>query len=135
MGPGFGLAAWAALAYGAWRLLAPRRPAGVLPLAFVALYFGFMGRQFTLYMRYFLPLYPALALLAGFGLVELMRGASELARSRRMPDIERAGFAAVGLVLVASLLAGVAYLHIYRQPVTRVEARGGCCATCSPVPR
>ena len=122
MGPGFGIAAWAALAYGAWRLLRRGDLRVLLPLAFVALYFGFMGRQFTLYMRYFLPLYPALALLAGFGLVELMRGASELARRRRMPDLERAGYATVGLVLLASLLAGVAYLHIYRQPVTRVEA-------------
>ena len=83
MGPGFGLAAWAALAYGAWRLLRRGDLRVLLPLAFVALYFGFMGRQFTLYMRYFLPLYPALALLAGFGLVELLRGASELASRRR----------------------------------------------------
>ena len=122
MGPGFGIAAWAALAYSAWRLLRRGDLRVLLPLAFVALYFGFMGRQFTLYMRYFLPLYPALALLAGFGLVELMRGASELARRQRMPGIERAGYATVGLVLLLSLLAGAAYLHIYRQPVTRVEA-------------
>ena len=51
-----------------------------------------------------------------------MRGASALASRRRRPELERAGLATVGLVLVASLLAGVAYLHIYSQPVTRVEA-------------
>ena len=122
MGPGFGIAAWAAVAYGAWRLLWRGDLRVLVPLASVSLSFGFMGRQFTLYMRYFLPLYPALAVLAGFGLVELMRSASELARRRHRPAIERLGYAAVGLTLLVSLSAGVAYFSIYRARVTHVDA-------------
>ena len=122
MGPAFGLAGWLAAAYAALRLLRWRETRHLLPLVFVIVYFGFMGRQFSLYLRYFLPLLPVLAVLAGYGLAELHRGARELAQRRGRVWLEHAGSGAVALVLVLSLLAGIAYLGIYGRPFTRVEA-------------
>jgi YYY domain-containing protein len=122
MGPAFGLAGWLALAYGGYRILRYREARHLLPVVFVLVYFGFMGRQFSLYMRYFLPLYPALAVLAGYGLMELYGGAKALARRIDRPWLETAGAGVAGLVLVGGLLAGLAYLSIYTRPFTRAEA-------------
>ena len=125
MGPAFGLAGWAALLYAGFRLVRFRDMRLLLPVLFVLVYFGFMGRQFSLYLRYFLPLYPVLAVLAGFALVDLLRWARE--RSPRLRSPWRQGAARGVPLLVASLLAlalflGLAYLNIYSRPVTRVEA-------------
>ncbi len=122
MGPAFGIAGWLAAAYAGYRTLRYREARHVLPLAFVLVYFGFMGREFSLYMRYFLPLYPALAVLAGYGLVELYRWGRGLSLRFNRAWIEMAGAGVVGLVLLGSLLAGLAYLTIYSRPFTRVEA-------------
>ncbi len=122
MGPAFGIAGWLAAAYATYRTLRYREARHLLPLAFVLAYFGFMGREFSLYMRYFLPLYPALAVLAGYGLVELYRWGRGLSLRLNRPWLETAGAGVVGLVLVGSLLAGLAYLTIYSRPFTRVEA-------------
>ncbi|HEX5368311.1 MAG TPA: DUF2298 domain-containing protein [Dehalococcoidia bacterium] len=122
MGPAFGIAGWLALAYAGYRTLRFREVKHLLPLAFVLVYFGFMGREFSLYMRYFLPLYPALAVLAGFGLMEIYQWARGLSLRLDRPWLESVGAGAVGLVLAASLLAGIAYLTIYSRPFTRVEA-------------
>ena len=122
MGPAFGIVAWAAAAYAGYRLLRHRELVHLLPLVFVLVYFGFMGRQFSLYMRYFLPLYPVLAVLAGFGLVELYRGAGLLAKRLRRPWVAHAGMGAAAIVLIAAVLAGFAYTGIYGRDFTRAEA-------------
>lgn len=122
MGPAFGLAAWLALIYAGYRLVRYREPLHLLPLLFVLVYFGFMGQQFSLYMRYFLPLYPVLAGLAGYGLVSLYQGARGWSERLGRPWPAYAGTSAVGIVLVASLLAGLAYFSIYTRDFTRAEA-------------
>ena len=91
MGPAFGIAGWLALLTPPTGCSAAARLCTCCPLVFVLAYFGFMGRQFSLYLRYFLPLYPVLAVTAGFGLVELYRGAGALAGRLQRPWIERAG--------------------------------------------
>jgi YYY domain-containing protein len=122
MAPAFGIAGWAGFAYAAYRLVRYREVQHLLLLAFVLGYFGFMGRQFSLYLRYFLPLYPVLAVLAGYLLVELVRGSAALARRRQIPALAYAGRGAVAAVVALAMLAGLAYLSIYTKPVTRIEA-------------
>jgi YYY domain-containing protein len=122
MGPAFGIAGWAGAVYALYRFGRLRDPRGVLPLLFIALYFGFMGRQFSLYLRYFLPLYPALAVFAGHLLVDAVGAATRLGEGRKLPQLRNAAVAAVGLVVALGVLAGLAYLSIYTRPITRIEA-------------
>ncbi len=121
MGPVFGIVGWVAAAFAAYRLIWRRDVRPLIPLLFILLYFGFMGRQFSLYMRYFLPLYPALAVLAGYALVEFARYLARL-RVRNRFSLAMPGRVVVAMLLVAAVLPGFAYLSIYANPVTRVEA-------------
>jgi YYY domain-containing protein len=112
-----------------WRSVA-RREASHLILAFwVAIYFLFMGRQFSLYMRYFLPLYGPLAIFAAYLLFDIWKAAQEGsfgwlgARLPRMRvALTRAAKASVVAVVALTVLWGLSYVNIYTQPVTRVEA-------------
>lgn len=133
MGPALGITAWLGLLFAA--VYAYRRRAGVwlVPLAWIGGYFAFMGAQFSLYMRYFLPLYPTLAVLAAFLLYQAWRWAStddalaafgrfgERLRPLR-PAANVALRAGVAVVAVMTLLWGLAFYNIYRDPVTRAVA-------------
>ncbi|HEX5140203.1 MAG TPA: glycosyltransferase family 39 protein, partial [Dehalococcoidia bacterium] len=122
MGPAFGITGWLGAAYAAYRVFRYRDGRHLLPLAFVLVYFGFMGRQFSLYMRYFLPLYPVLAVLGAYALIEACKDGMALAQRLGRPAVSKAVYAGAGLVVVASVLAGLAYLSIYTRDFTRAEA-------------
>ncbi len=139
MGPALGVAAWLGFCYLAWRAVTRRELVLLVPLAWVAGYFLVMGAQFSLYMRYFLPIYPTLAVFAAALLAAVWSWATRaestpLARADRLPaNIARLAqgawgglpaVARVGVVAVPVLtvLWGLAYFHIYSRPVTRIEA-------------
>ena len=122
MGPGFGIIGWLAFAFAAYRLARHKDPRQILLVAFVLVYFGFMGRQFSLYLRYFLPLYPVLAVLAGFALLEASAALGRIARRHPWPGLALGGRAAVVLLVGLAMLPGLAYVSIYTRSVTRVEA-------------
>ena len=118
MGAALGLAGWLAWVWAGARLLRGRAGAVwlLLPFVWVLVYFGWLGANWVASMRYFLPLYPALALLAAWALVEL---------------VKRAGAARLRRWLALALLAGVAgftllwaamFTSIYRSQLTRVQA-------------
>jgi len=151
MGPALGLAAWlgwvAALIHmirrrGAWRQ-------HLLPVLWVGDFFFYQGTQWVKSMRYLLPIYPMLILLAAWLLVAIRdrigrRSPDKIARAvtgaylpgaSRAPapgtgrgDVRRSAgwrWVAVGLVMLVVLptyLWAFAFVNIYRRPVTRVAA-------------
>ena len=80
MGIALGVMGWFGFGWGLYKLLRGRAWAlrNVILLAWVGAYFAFMGRIWVMTMRYYIPLYGALALLAAWALYELWR----LARQR-----------------------------------------------------
>lgn len=130
MGPLFGVAGWLGMFYLVWRLFKRREPVMLIPIAWITGYFLYMGGQFTLYLRYFLPLYPTLAVSAAALLLAIWSWApqAKLPEGMRrritlprdlLPSVVRT---AVVVVPVVTILWGLAYFHIYSQPTTRNTA-------------
>jgi YYY domain-containing protein len=65
-GPLLGLAAWAGFGLAAYELFWRRRWVHLLPVAYVGVTFLYHGTLWVKFMRYFLPLYPFLALFAAY---------------------------------------------------------------------
>ena len=133
MGPALGITAWLGVVFAAIYGIRKGQAVWLVPLAWIVGYFGFMGAQFSLYMRYFLPLYPTLTVLAAFLLYQAWRwGSSNEQRSTLGQVSARAGAlrtvggplakAGVAVVVVFTALMGIAFYHIYREPVTRATA-------------
>ncbi|MBN1138207.1 MAG: glycosyltransferase family 39 protein [Anaerolineae bacterium] len=89
----------------------------VIPLAWVVLLFVWQGAQFVKSVRYFLPIYPCLALFAAY----LVAAAWEWAKSRGRAFKAAAG-ALAAFVLAGALAWAFAFIQIYTEPVTRVQA-------------
>jgi len=133
MGPALGVTAWLGLIFAAIYAIKKRQGVWLVPLAWVVGYFGFMGAQFSLYMRYFLPLYPALTVMAAFLMFHAWRWASTdgaldgLGRlgarlAPLKPALPVAVRAGVVTIVVFTTLMGLAFYNIYRSPVTRAAA-------------
>ncbi len=89
MGLPLGIAAWLGFAWAAWQTLRYGKSWGahLLPLVWVGGYFLFMGTRWVKSVRYFLPIYPFLCLLAAWALLELWSRATT--RSGKYPDASR----------------------------------------------
>ncbi len=87
MGIAFGVVGWFGWCWSAYRLLRNRRASSdlLLLLIWVGGYFLFINRLTALSLRYFLPLYGALAVIAGHCLCEWLAQAK--ARGRSSPSI------------------------------------------------
>jgi YYY domain-containing protein len=92
----------------------------VLPLAWVVLTFAWQGMQYVKSVRYFMPIHPFLAAFAGYLVV---RG-WDWARQRQLRRLwARIGAGVVaGFVAVGTLLWAFAFIQIYTEPITRVQA-------------
>jgi len=116
MGIPLGIACWVAWAVAGYRFFRGRPGAlsNILLFVWILIYFGWMGRNWVTTMRYFIPLYPSLVILAAWGLVSLWRSGSGARRA-----ILRV--AVVGVVAF-TLLWGAMFTNIYRNMLTRVQA-------------
>jgi YYY domain-containing protein len=125
-GPALGFAAWLGAGLAAYQLWRYRRWEHLLILFWVIGMFIYHGQQFVKTMRYFLPLYPFLTILAAFFLFALWDGAKALAQkdySERRVRIAK--FAAVLLsifVISVTLFWAIASTSIYTRTNTRVAA-------------
>jgi YYY domain-containing protein len=126
MGLPLGLAAWAGWGIMAYELYRKRRWAHLLPWAWASFTFLYQSVQFVKSIRYLLPIYPVMALLAAYGLASLWRWGQDAARrrpehrwARRAPAL--AG-GLLGVVVLGTAFWALAFVGIYTRPVTRVEA-------------
>ena len=118
MGIPLGITAWAAVFYACWRII--RSKAGewkvlLIPTFWSLFYFLYMGTRFVKSIRYMLPVYPTLCLLAAWGLTVLWQRFQ--GKKRLFPAI------VCVIVLGGTLTWAKTFVGtIYGQPHTRVEA-------------
>ncbi len=133
MGRALGVAVWAGFLWAAWRVF--RYGSGwrahLIPLVWTGGYFLFMGTRWVKSVRYFLPIYPFLCLLAAWALVELWQQGARASEStgrparRRKPLLGRYSVAVLSTAIV--LLGTLAWAYGFVQAVyvtnnTRVQA-------------
>jgi YYY domain-containing protein len=129
MGVFFGVTAWLSWGWAGFQVLRSRlrSTTNMLLVGWVLVYFGWLGAIWVVPMRYFLPIYPALAVLAAWGVWEILKRAqgyaSDAETVRRFSVVGRV-FAYALLVIVGggTLLWGVMFTNIYRHQLTRVQA-------------
>ena len=146
MGLFLGLTAWAGWAVAAFQIARGLtvRPnpqlvkAHLLPVAWVGGMFVYHSMQFSYTMRYYLPIYPMLVMLAAWLMFWLVDRAG-LAAGDRVPSeavprwarvraglrqlvTPAAAYALMAVVVIATMLWGWGFLAIYRRPLTRIDA-------------
>ncbi|HQQ76204.1 MAG TPA: DUF2298 domain-containing protein [Thermoanaerobaculia bacterium] len=125
LGVPLGLAALCGTLAAAAAVQRRREGALLVPVAWVAVVLVYQGTQWVASMRYFLPAYPALCLLAAWGLVRLRdRALTTAAR--------RAAAGAIVLTGIGTLLWATAFMRIYTRPHPRIEASRWIYANVSP---
>ena len=137
MGVTAAIAAWLGTLWALWRIASfrPDWTAHLIPVSWTLFYFLFIGTRWVKSIRYFLPIYPTLFLLAAwavFALVQRMKSTKTgeqwskrdspllLSSSAPMHRITLAFL--ILLVVLPSLLWASSFVQIYRNPVTRVAA-------------
>jgi len=121
LGLPLGLAAWAGWALAAVGIARWGWRHNLLPVVWTGAYFLWRSVGFTPSMRYQLPVYPTLALLAAWGLWEGWEAAGRASPGRRRILRPLAGAAGL-LVLLGTAAWAVAFAGIYNRPMPRVEA-------------
>jgi YYY domain-containing protein len=135
MGLPLGVTAWTGWVVAAWQVLrgltikpAPQSVrAHLLPVVWIGGMFLWQGMQYVQSMRYLLPLYPILCMMAAWLLWCLVDEARSwwMQVGTRLPLSRYCYWATYGLmafVLVATMLWGWGFLAIYRRPLSRITA-------------
>lgn len=130
MGPALGLAAWGGVLYAGWRTIRCRESRHLLLLVWVLGNFLYSGGRFIPAMRYLLPIYPEMVLLAAFGLLALWNERWTWALAQRLGAFYRYVRPAVPVVAKGTLIAVVilttfwalAFTSIYHRPLSRLAA-------------
>ncbi len=121
-----GLLAWAGFLWMGYRIIRGAWREHLLLWAWTGLYFSWQSLNFTRAMRYQLPVYPSLAIIAAWAIITLWdKAALNGLLSRAARKINPYRLLAVGLgglVLLGTFLWAFAFTRIYTRPVTRVAA-------------
>ena len=140
MGLPLGLASFAGLAFAGWELLRHRRLEHLIPVTYVGVTFVYHAITFIKFMRYFLPIYPFLILMAAYLISRLWESslipaqqtevASEsessrttwIERTRRLILSRPLILGLITLIVAGTFLYALAFVSIYRHPNTRIAA-------------
>ncbi len=104
--------AWGRIIGGSWLVV----------LAWVITYSAIVGSFYVKFMRYMLPVYPFLTLMAAALLVALAYREKLKNRSYKRLFATALPVAAIALVLAGTAFQGLALLNVYSQPDTRIQA-------------
>jgi uncharacterized membrane protein len=127
LGIPLGLVAWAAWAWAGITMVRGRTnwTRHTIPFVWTLVCFGWLGGRWVTTMRYFLPIYPMLALFAAWALIALMVGAWRLVRAQPAA-VRRLAFAGSVVLLIVvtgyTTVYGFAFHTIQRRQLTRVAA-------------
>jgi YYY domain-containing protein len=118
LGIPLGLAVWFAWWLMGWQLIRKGMVAHLLPWFWMSMTFFYQSVQFVKTVRYLLPIYPTMALMAAYGLIWLWD------RARRSGKRLPAGLsgAAIAVVVLGTAFWALAFTSIYTRSVTRIEA-------------
>ena len=123
MGLTAGIAAWLGFLWALWRIIRFRSGwmSHAIPVFWSGIYFLYMGSRWVKSVRYFLPIYPMLLLLAAWALFALWDRA---ARSESpLNSLKRAAVVLLMLlVILPSFLWANTFVTIYERPMTRMAA-------------
>ncbi|MCX7840451.1 MAG: glycosyltransferase family 39 protein, partial [Anaerolineae bacterium] len=132
LGPALGLAAWAGFALALYRLIRYREWQHLLIVTWVGITFAYTGQQWVKTLRYFLQIYPFLALLAGWFIIQLWDRVTEDRRPTTADSGQRSAvsgrWARIVVAIIALIVIGytvfwaLAFTTIYTRPVSRVVA-------------
>ncbi len=125
MGLAMGILAWGGFIWMGIRQLKGSWKESLLVWAWTAIYFIWQSLQGNPTMRYQLPIYPTLSLIAGWTLVNLWEeGRQKISAGKtRSGQWLKIGSVAIGAVtLTATFAWAFAFTRVYTRPVTRVEA-------------
>jgi Dolichyl-phosphate-mannose-protein mannosyltransferase len=101
-----------------------KRDAGswLVVLSWVVLYGAITGSFYVKFMRYMLPIYPFLTLMAASGLIALVHRESKNTRDFKQVVLTILPYTAIVIVLAGTMFQGLALLNVYSQQNTRIEA-------------
>ncbi|HEY44547.1 MAG TPA: phospholipid carrier-dependent glycosyltransferase, partial [Anaerolineae bacterium] len=121
MGLPLGILAWVGWAWAAWEIFRKRNYRHLLPVIWTGAYFIWQSIGFTPAMRYQMPVYPTLALLAAWGLWHAWDTSNTVRLEWRKVARVIVGVVA-GVTVFGTLIWALAFTNIYREPLTRVDA-------------
>ncbi len=121
MGIALGLTAWGAWVWATWRILQGHLGAlrNAPLIVWIGGYFAWAGNLWVMSMRYYLPLYPVLVVLAAWALIELVK------RTNREHAAAWARYGARGLLVGVAgftVVWAVMFTNIYRHMATFTQA-------------
>lgn len=122
MGLAFGLTAWVSFLWMGWFLFKGEWKKTIILWGWTAIYFVWQSLLGNPTMRYQLPIYPLLAVIAGWGLVQAWQKARSLVNAREKQFWQVIVCAIAGVSLSVTLIWAFAFTRIYQQPLTRVAA-------------
>ena len=120
LGLPLGILAWTGFIWMGWRILQGEWRKYILLWGWTGLYFAWQSLNWVRAMRYQLLIYPTLAMIAAWLVVELWNIRLRREKLRQLTRI-LAGVIG-GAVLVLTALWAYAFIQIYTRPVTRIAA-------------
>ena len=123
MGITLGLTAWIGLIVIFVRLIKHHEWEHLIPVSWSLFLFLYMGIQFVKPMRYLLPIYPMMALIAAWILIHLLDNSSEKAYNHKLLNwTPKKSKILIYIILIGTLIWAFAFLKIYCRPYPRIEA-------------